>query len=86
MELDGYEKRRIEDRAFKHWHDQKAEFPHTSEWASYWKVNKRSWMKNGRMFKGLLTPENFERYLLDHRLNPWTIWNCQNLNGGTHGA
>jgi len=41
MMLDNYEKRKVEDRTFQHWHRQRANGANVAEWKDYWKVNKK---------------------------------------------
>lgn len=81
IKLDNWERRRVEDRAFQHWYNQRSKYPSTPEWTIYWKVNKRQFFKNARLFKGMLNASNFMRYLTDHECNPWTLWNIQTING-----
>ena len=79
--LDNYEKRRVENRAFQHWHKQRAQGCLGADWKDYWKTNKKQFLANAVQFKGLLNAYNFERYLSDSDSNPWTLWNIQTLNG-----
>lgn len=80
MELTNYEKQRIENRAHWHWvHD--CQQYQASTWRDYWKANRKQCMKNGKMFKRVLSAQGFERYLTDFDVNPWTIHNIETLNG-----
>ena len=79
--LDGFERRRIEDRAFHHWRDQQAKGSNGASWNDYWRVNKKHWLKSATQFKNMLNEINFNRYLFDHECNPYTLWNIQTMNG-----
>jgi len=81
MMLDNYEKRKVEDRTFQHWHRQRANGAIGAEWKDYWKVNKKQCLKNAVTFKGMLNELNFDRYLSDHECNAWSLWNMQTMNG-----
>lgn len=81
IKLDDWERNKVKDRALKHWHDQRSKYPSTQEWENYWKVNKRQFLYNARLFKRMLNASNFTRYLTDHECNPWTLWNIQTING-----
>lgn len=79
--LTSYEKQKVEDRAFKHWHDQKSKYPPNAEWSDYWRVNKKEFFRTALMFKRMLSENGFAIYLSDHELNGWTIHNIETLNG-----
>lgn len=77
MSLTTHEKKRIEDRVFNIYKSQLR----LGSWSDYWKANKKSYLQSAILFKGLLSENGFNRYLEDHDLNPWTIYNIENLNG-----
>ena len=81
MMLNSYEKRKVEDRTFQHWHRQRASGAIGAEWKDYWKVNRGKSLENAVLFKGMLSELNFNRYLLDHECNAWSLWNMQTMNG-----
>ena len=81
MMLNNYEKRKVEDRTFQHWHRQRANGAIGAEWKDYWKVNKRKCLENAVTFKGMLNELNFDRYLSDYEINAWSLYNVQTMNG-----
>lgn len=81
IELNSWEKRRVEDRCFYHWRNDVLTLNPTSNWRTYWKVNAKQCFKNARMFKGLLRATGWNRYLSEYDLNPWTIYNVETMNG-----
>lgn len=81
MKLSTLERERVQNRAWRHWKEQKCKYSTTQEWKDYWKTNKRQFFYNARLFKGMLNAGNFQRYLTDYETNPWTLWNIQTMNG-----